>query len=262
MPNWHQKNRLCYNSRLTEQQFRAVLKGYCEGISASQSSAEFKEAGISISRQTIAKYYKKISLAILDERETYPWWTVNHWSEFSDNQIEEIRKIVYDQERILGTLRKEFYEHFGKSISADSRTYIDVLRETSKSLNGLPKKTFWVYLARACELALHIDEGFDYPILAMYQTQLDMFKYKEPYLFNRKASPAIRSEQKEKIREWKERDYPDYNYWDGVSPYKHTGEEEILREREVKIRQLSPENQKKYRRINFLRNFIHKDEKS
>lgn len=160
MPFWHQKNRLCYNSRLTEHEFRCVIDDYCKGISASQSSAEFKEAGMSISRQTISKYFDGISHIILNDRGTYPWWSVNNWQELSDEQLNDIRDAVYDHHRIVGKMRDEFKTLYGKPISVDTETYIQVLRDMSKKMNGLPKQTFIVHLARACELALHIEAGF------------------------------------------------------------------------------------------------------
>lgn len=256
LPWWHQKNAFCYNSRLTLHEFKCVIGDYCKGTTATQSSAEFKrDLDKTISRQTIANYYDGISRCVLDFRGTYPWWPVEHWSELTEEHLNDIRNIVYNHDRIINNFRKEIQLISGKSKAVDDEVYFKILREMSLKMNGLPKNSFITYLARACELALCIEAGYKDPVAVMNDNIIRIFKYEGGIIFYRKDSPVTRAEDKERIQERK-KDY-DWMMLQTGSIYDRTTDKEDL-ELELKLKawrewySLSEDERKKLNRQEYL----------
>lgn len=203
MPFWHLRNSLCYNSRLTEHEFKCVLTDYCRGISASASSKEFKETlGKIISRQTIADYFRRISKILITERKTYPWFSMEDLEcEITEEQQQEIRNLVYGSD-FTRKLKNEIMQSSGKSMWPDAAPHIAVLREMSKSMNGLPKQHFFTCLIRACEIALHREAAGENGVHWMYTYVKDLFEWHGHYVFERKRSPTTRAEHK-KYLQWR-----------------------------------------------------------
>lgn len=210
MPFWHQKNDLCYNSKLSRREFMSVVYDYCRGISATQSSAEFlnpeglefkEQVSRKVSRQTISDYFTRLSECVLHTRGTYPWWSVDFWAEITEGQMGKIRAAVYNDNNIVGDTRNDFVEETGRSKTVDIETYIKILRKMSIGMNGLPKKNFWIHLGRACEIAYYIDEGYDDPTSAMFLDLISLFEDDQYRLFKRKESPTTRIEREEYLRE-------------------------------------------------------------
>jgi hypothetical protein len=214
MVAWNLKNELCYNSRLSKFEFECVVTDYCKGIPASTSSLEFKQVmGATISRQTIAFYYFEISRAIANYQKLYPWFSVE-LPELTSEQLSVIREVVYAKNGVIARLRDAIEEIHGQRVSVDSHTYISVLRDMSKRMNGLPRKTFAGYLVRACELALQIEAGTDDPINAMADRVLSLFENDPTLLFRRKESPKTRAAWEEYLRFRKEDSEAWYHrYW-------------------------------------------------
>lgn len=217
MPHWHQKNTLCYNSRYSEDIFLFIIADYCRGIPASKSSKEFKEkVGINISRQTISNYFEGISELAINERRTYPWWSLR-WYELNEEHFTLIREIVYNKNSITKTLRKKFRELTGRDRSVDSYIYIEVLRNMSKEINGLPKNKFEHHLIRACEIALPyqilLDDGgsrYDFRkndlIEFNYNHIRELVKECGINVFRRKRSLTTRRERDQEARIRRERE--------------------------------------------------------
>jgi len=235
LPFWHQKNDLCYNSRLTREDIQDIVYDYCYGVSAKQSSNNFlKEHGKNVSRQTISKYFMRLSECVRLTRNTYPWWSVDNWYEISDEQIDRVRLAVYNDDNALKDIRLDFVETTGRTKSVDIDTYIKVLRDLSKTMNGLSKKHFWVQFWRACEIAYYIDAGHSDPAFEMYSNLLDKLEYGGYQLLNRKASPTthaeagIRKKTKDKnFHTWAdfgkgEYDTEEQEWWNGLSESERT----------------------------------------
>ncbi len=204
MPYWHQKNELCYNSRLSSWEFQCLIADYCQGISAQEASKRFMNSDQrNLSRQTIAKYFRAISFSLIDERKTYPWWSINYY-DMSAAQINDIRNVVYDNNRIVSKLRGQIGNITGSYKSVDNKTYIDVLRRMSKDMNGLPKgDKFCEHLIRACEIAFFIEMGFSDPTEVMYRQTCEHFWFTDRFLFRRKASPTTCRERDERHKQKK-----------------------------------------------------------
>jgi hypothetical protein len=201
VPSWNLKNSLCYNSRLSKHEFECVITDYCRGISASQSSREFKEKlGSNISRQTIAKYFRGISEVIAWERESYPWFSMKYLgAEITEEQQQEIWKIIYNKDRVINNLRKEWQEKFGSSKSVDAQLYIEILRKMSEAMNGLPKREFLTYIIRASEMAVHMELAGQHYLDSMYHYVSELF-YDGHVIFLRKKSPTTQKEHSQYLQ--------------------------------------------------------------
>jgi len=198
MPYRSKKNSLCYNSRLTEVEFKYIIADYCRGITPLRSSGEFKErVGKTISRQTIAHYFEKISKCVIQERKRYPWWSID-WNDFQEEQVELVRKLVYAKDGAIAKLRSQFKETIGSEKVADNYVYVDVLRKMSKEMNGLPKNNFWHHMIRASEIALPIEQGHPNPSHATFVYIHDLFDWHGYSIFNLKNSATKRREKQDR----------------------------------------------------------------
>lgn len=250
MGYWHQKNELCYNSRLSEPEFEAVLALYCKGSTPRESAAELSALGLRISRQTIAAYFLRISGIVIEYRKTYPWWS-QQWDDFTSDQFEGLRDVVHARGDSIGTLRHRIRSARGVDRSVDNLEYIRILRDMSKRMNGLPKEQFWVHLVRACEMALYIHLGYQRPSDFMLQDLRDLFRHERPMVWKRKTSKKVRSYD-QRLRDYFSADPQSRSAPEDwvTSPEDHQTNRRIMW-----WRSLSEEQQKAINRKKFLRAF-------
>ena len=145
------QNRFCVNSKLTEEVFLVMLRGFCYGRSASDvakvtSDWAIKNGHKKVSRETVSKYFALLGQHLFDSYDD------KHI--FDEDFLDDLWELIYNK-RELDEETREAYSRGGML------AFINTLQKMSKINHGLKRQHLTCYLGHAIFLTVAFQEYGD-----------------------------------------------------------------------------------------------------
>jgi hypothetical protein len=165
------KNKYAERTKLSEAQFEIIMRGFCKGLTATETAVLLKGQGLAASRPTVEHLYIRLG------NRCYEFWCKSLIVQLARNDNPQAKDMTDDEvaERCLRTLWRQMTGELNfKEFRDKNLTYpapdivISILKSRWKRLNGFPKKNFQQHVGYATyRMLVREDEDLMYDGLRM-----------------------------------------------------------------------------------------------